>query len=579
MKVNIILFLIVCSGFVSAQNSRDSLSKYTFPELSSRFYQYANNDEFKKARQLSTYYLQRAKSSKDPSQIAEGYVMMHFTEKLPAALQYIDSLQNISKNLDKKIYPARIYLLRGNLYFKHDNQKLALNNYVLGLKYAKIQKNERQIAFANISIAYLNNYIGKHLEAAKTLRYYWDHGSYLTEPERYQIHLNLADTYTEINKMDSAKIFIEEGLNSSLKKDDSHRYHQYLSLQGFYNLKLKKYPLAIKDLLASEKFFSTNNNDTNLNYVLLNLGKAYWGTNDKEKAIEYFSKIDSTIQKTNNTFPELREVYTYLIEYYKEKKDKEKQLYYIERFIDIDKILDSQFRYVSRELPRRYDTPRLVKEKEDIISDLEKRRTLLYSSLCISVLVLILIAYLYLKSKKTEKKYRKIAHDLIISLEEQNKINSSLPEAEPLPTGRNYEQHNIKIEEKQAIKTISKDVSESILNELQTFEAKEKFLAKGITLAKLAKTLKTNTTYLSDIINTHKGKNFATYLNDLRIDYALNKLITDKKFRSYKISAIAEELGYNNEQAFSLAFKKKTGTPLSIYLKEIEKLEKSPTNF
>ncbi|PTT68877.1 transcriptional regulator, partial [Chryseobacterium sp. HMWF001] len=59
----------------------------------------------------------------------------------------------------------------------------------------------------------------------------------------------------------------------------------------------------------------------------------------------------------------------------------------------------------------------------------------------------------------------------------------------------------------------------------------------------------------------------------LRIDYAINRLAIDRKFRSYKIPFIAEDLGYNNEQAFTLAFKKRTGTTLSIYLKEIEKQE------
>ncbi len=92
-------------------------------------------------------------------------------------------------------------------------------------------------------------------------------------------------------------------------------------------------------------------------------------------------------------------------------------------------------------------------------------------------------------------------------------------------------------------------------------------------MGSLAKKIKTNSRYLSEIINTYKGKNFATYLNDLRIDYAINRLVNDRKFRSYKLPFIAEELGYNNEQAFTLAFKKRTGTPLSIYLKEIENMK------
>ncbi|WP_408612445.1 helix-turn-helix domain-containing protein [Chryseobacterium fluminis] len=82
--------------------------------------------------------------------------------------------------------------------------------------------------------------------------------------------------------------------------------------------------------------------------------------------------------------------------------------------------------------------------------------------------------------------------------------------------------------------------------------------------------MKINTFYLSEIIDTHKGKNFNSYLNDLRIDYVLERLVKDKKFRSYKLPAIAEEIGYNNVQAFAVAFKKKTGTTPAIYIKEIE---------
>ncbi len=56
-------------------------------------------------------------------------------------------------------------------------------------------------------------------------------------------------------------------------------------------------------------------NDDNANYALYNLGKAYNGLKNREKTIQYFSTLDSNILKNNITFPELREVYTYLIDY------------------------------------------------------------------------------------------------------------------------------------------------------------------------------------------------------------------------------------------------------------------------
>jgi FimV-like protein len=95
------------------------------------------------------------------------------------------------------------------------------------LKYAKEKGYKRQIAMANISIAYLNNYIGKHAETAKTLRHYAYNADYMNESER-QLKLNLADAYIEINKMDSAYILIQEGLQNAEKNNDKYGRHQNL---------------------------------------------------------------------------------------------------------------------------------------------------------------------------------------------------------------------------------------------------------------------------------------------------------------------------------------------------------------
>jgi YesN/AraC family two-component response regulator len=394
----------------------------------------------------------------------------------------------------------------------------------------------------------------------------------MNESEHTILKLNLADAYIEINKMDSAYILIQDGLLAAKKSKNVYAYHQNLGLLGYYNLKLKKYNVAIENLQKCKNFFFTASypSKRNQNYTLLNLGKAYAGLQESDKAIENFAKIDSMVLKTNYVFPELREVYTYLIDYYKEKKDKEKQLYYVERFLDVDKVLDTRFRYISRELPRRYDTPNLLQEKESITKELKQRKIFLYIVLGALLIVLLLFINFYFKYKNAEKKYRKIAQDLIQSVNENKKqpeVEIQKEEVVPdivLP-------QNIENTEDKATKTISEDITQSILKELDAFENKEQFLNRGITLGTLAKKVKTNSKYLSEVINTHKGKNFAAYLNDLRIDYAISRLARDRRFRSYKIPFIAEELGYNNEQAFTLAFKKRTGTPLSIYLKEIEK--------
>ncbi|AZA63030.1 helix-turn-helix domain-containing protein [Chryseobacterium indoltheticum] len=598
IKFFFLLCLLLGGNIFHSQSKleNDSLKEFTYLDLKTKFDYYYYRDKVNECDKIARYFLKKAKGEQNKSQIAEGYMLIQLNSSFPNAIKYIDSVQAISKSLDKKTYPAKIYLMRGNLHFKFDHLKKALDDYILALKYAKESKNERQIAFAEINIAFLKNSIGKHKEAAKIFRYYLSNTNALYDIERHQIQQSLVDAYIEMNKIDSAKILINSGIRNSLKNNDQYNYYKYLSLSGYSSVKLGNYKKAENDLLLCKKYFSKDVTDLNMYYTLFVLGKTYIGLQKVDKAVESFTEIDAMVTKTNNSFPELRDVYTYLIDYYKSKNNKEKQLYYIERFLKVDKKLDEQFKYLSTELPKKYDTPNLLHEKEQIINDLKIRKVILYLSIGFLLIVIVLLSFFYSKSKKTEKKHRKIAQDLITSIEAKNtevsnlislqktdiiksSIVSELPSNE-LETDVIIENKDNFIEEveNKSSKTIPEDVVISILKELENFEAKELFLKRGVTLASLAKSIKTNTAYLSEIINTHKGKNFAAYLNDLRIDYAISKLVTDKKFRSYKLYFIAEELGYNNEQAFSLAFKKKTGTTLSIYIKEIEKAHQFSDN-
>ena len=80
---------------------------------------------------------------------------------------------------------------------------------------------------------------------------------------------------------------------------------------------------------------------------------------------------------------------------------------------------------------------------------------------------------------------------------------------------------------------------------------------------------------MSKIINYYKGENFSSYLNNLRIDYAINKLTTDKQYMKYTIQAIANETGFNSSESFSTAFYKKTGIKPSYFRKNFEKVSRN----
>jgi len=113
-----------------------------------------------------------------------------------------------------------------------------------------------------------------------------------------------------------------------------------------------------------------------------------------------------------------------------------------------------------------------------------------------------------------------------------------------------------------------------VLEKLKLFENSQEFINPGISLQTLAKKLGTNTKYLSEIINQHKEKNFATYINELRINYIIQKLKDDSAYKNYKIKYLAEESGFSSHSLFASVFKNMIGISPANYIQLLK--EKKP---
>nr|WP_292962910.1 MULTISPECIES: helix-turn-helix transcriptional regulator [unclassified Allomuricauda] len=109
-----------------------------------------------------------------------------------------------------------------------------------------------------------------------------------------------------------------------------------------------------------------------------------------------------------------------------------------------------------------------------------------------------------------------------------------------------------------------------IVEKLGSWEEQSGFLDNKVNLQRLAKTLHTNSTYLSKVINTHKNKNFASYLKDIRITYAINHLKENPKIvKTKSMIQIAEMYGFNSISVFTKSFKNKTGVTPGVFFKRI----------
>jgi AraC-like DNA-binding protein len=118
---------------------------------------------------------------------------------------------------------------------------------------------------------------------------------------------------------------------------------------------------------------------------------------------------------------------------------------------------------------------------------------------------------------------------------------------------------------------IEDELVNRILKKMDSMEANKKFLSNNFKLANVAKQLNTNTAYLSQIINQHKGMSFSEYVNNLRINYVLKELQDNSVFRKYTLQTISEEIGYKSPTTFINAFKSRVKMTPSSYIQQLEK--------
>lgn len=81
---------------------------------------------------------------------------------------------------------------------------------------------------------------------------------------------------------------------------------------------------------------------------------------------------------------------------------------------------------------------------------------------------------------------------------------------------------------------------------------------------KIAEQLGISAGYVSQIVNTLTGDNFATYINNYRIE-AVKEMISNSEYENYNLLAMGLESGFTSKTTFYKAFKKATGQTPNEY--------------
>ncbi len=81
----------------------------------------------------------------------------------------------------------------------------------------------------------------------------------------------------------------------------------------------------------------------------------------------------------------------------------------------------------------------------------------------------------------------------------------------------------------------------------------KRYRDKDFSAKELAKELKTNTRYISAVINSRFNTNFSCLINEYRIKEAMHRM-TDKRYADMTIEEIGKMVGFANRQSFYASF-------------------------
>lgn len=123
-------------------------------------------------------------------------------------------------------------------------------------------------------------------------------------------------------------------------------------------------------------------------------------------------------------------------------------------------------------------------------------------------------------------------------------------------------------ERKENSGSLNKEKRTEIIEKLNTFiKNNDIYLQNDLTIHDVAKEIKVNSSYLSNVINQDLKTNFVTYINSFRIENA-KEILLDEKYNNYTIEAISELVGFKSKSSFNNAFKNLVGMTPSEFKKK-----------
>ncbi|KMQ65837.1 AraC family transcriptional regulator [Chryseobacterium angstadtii] len=313
-----------------------------------------------------------------------------------------------------------------------------------------------------------------------------------------------------------------------------------------------------KHLLESTLLLAEKNTDYYFLQALVyeNLSRYYFLKEDYDKASEILEKGLSRIESLPYNQLKAR-IYESLSRNFFALHHDEKYHQYNKLYTELRTQLDSNTKEGIRYIVKLVETNQI--NNLEFQKQKQTKKVLLISAGIITIILSLLIYFLMLRSSHKDLKKQ----SEFFQKQKEQELKTGPKPSEEINSGN-------KTSEKDPNK-ISKEKEDEILQKLEEWEKQQRYLDKSMSLSVLSSQMGVNTKYLSEVINSSKGKNFNSYINELRINHIARLLRTDPVYLNYKVSYLAEYSGFSSHSAFTTVFKSVTGMSPNIYIREISK--------
>jgi len=402
---------------------------------------------------------------------------------------------------------------------------------------------------SEIEMAFFYDIIGKYRDALDIkLKIIKTKGDFLKKrwnPVYYNQFLDMSNLYNELGIKDST-YYYRDLYKQTIKDYTENSAEHYFLIKNEANISFNErdYSNAINKYRVYSNWYFGRLKEYD-SPALIKKSKAHLALGQVDSALNNLNLIRNRpifAKEENYISPDFFKLY---IDIYKKKGEDDLRKEYEQKYY---KALETYNSFKFNTLDNLYDIDKQRIQIENANVANNYKSTLNYLWIALGSIVICFIGFVLWKQKREKKRF----DALMQRTEKRTQISTSLE-----PSTNTTEIKDEKVE--------------ALIGQIKELREQGFFLKQKTTLYNTAKKLKTNTSYLSNVINNNLKTTFSAFVNDIRIEYIINELKTNKQMRSYSVKAIAEEIGYKSADSFSKYFKQNTGLSPSAFIKNINK--------